>query len=153
MVIGTILLRVNGGRQKGASCRRTPSGHEFRAVSCQIQKHRSLHSITAVAIASIAGGIVKPGILAVLRLITKSNLVDISTGISTGFSSLRIRPVFAGLVAGLPLIGVEQCVRCGSGPTSRVVETGIVSPQGRDTASTSPAFPSDCQAIFVEREK
>jgi hypothetical protein len=35
--------------------------------------------------------------------------------------------------------------------TSRVVEIGVVSLQGKDTASTS--LPPDCQAIFVERKK
>jgi hypothetical protein len=37
----------------------------------------------------------------------------------------------------------DQSVRCRSHPTSRVVEIGVVSLQGRVTASTSPGFPPD----------
>src|SRR5262249_8679790 len=36
---------------------------------------------------------VRPSVFAVLRLITSSNLVGCTTGISDGFSPLRIRPV------------------------------------------------------------
>jgi len=38
-----------------------------------------------------AGGTVMPSALAVLRLITKSNLVVWTTGSSAGFSPLRVR--------------------------------------------------------------
>src|ERR1700676_3123944 len=47
----------------------------------------------------------------------------------------------------------DPSVRCRSSLTSRVVEIGVGSLQGWDTASTSPGFPPDCQAIFVERKQ
>src|SRR5262249_12673825 len=50
------------------------------------------HSITSSARASRFGGIVRPSALAVLRLITSSNLVGCCTGRSAGFSPLRMRP-------------------------------------------------------------
>ena len=43
------------------------------------------------ALASSAGGTVRPSALAVLRLIASSNLVGCCTGRSAGFSPLRIR--------------------------------------------------------------
>src|SRR5215211_6060481 len=51
-----------------------------------------LHSITSSARASSVGGISRPSALAVLRLMTSSNLVACCTGISAGFSPLRILP-------------------------------------------------------------
>ena len=48
------------------------------------------HSITSSARARSKGGIVRPSALAVLRLITSSNLVGCSTGRSDGFAPLRI---------------------------------------------------------------
>ena len=51
-----------------------------------------LHSITASASASSLSGTARPSVLAVLRLIASSNLVDCITGRSAGFSPLRIRP-------------------------------------------------------------
>ena len=50
------------------------------------------HSITSSARASSVGGISRPSALAVLRLMTSSNLVGCTTGRSAGFSPLRIRP-------------------------------------------------------------
>src|SRR5215471_394886 len=52
------------------------------------------HSITSPAMASSPGGKLRPNALAVLRLITNSNLTDRKTGRSAGFSPLRIRPVY-----------------------------------------------------------
>jgi ABC transporter substrate binding protein len=43
--------------------------------------------------ASTPGGMVRPSVLAVLRLITSSNLVGCKTGRSVGFAPLRMRPV------------------------------------------------------------
>src|SRR3977135_719899 len=43
------------------------------------------HSITSSAIARTHGGIVRPSVLAVWRLITNSNLVGACTGRSAGF--------------------------------------------------------------------
>ena len=45
-------------------------------------------------LASSPGGKLRPNALAVLRLITNSNLIDCMTGRSAGFSPLRIRPVY-----------------------------------------------------------
>src|SRR5262249_59059300 len=42
------------------------------------------HSITSSAIASTPGGILRPSVFAVLRLITSSNFVGCSTGRSAG---------------------------------------------------------------------
>jgi hypothetical protein len=51
------------------------------------------YSMTSSARASSEGGTVRPSVLAVLRLMISSNLVDCITGRSAGFSPLRIRPV------------------------------------------------------------
>src|SRR5262249_8759434 len=51
------------------------------------------HSITSSVRASSIGGISMPSALAVLRLITNSNLVDCTTGKSAGFAPFRMRPV------------------------------------------------------------
>src|SRR6516165_180681 len=51
----------------------------------------TFHSITSSAMASSLSGIWRLSALAALRLITSSNLVDRSTGMSAGFSPLRIR--------------------------------------------------------------
>ena len=59
----------------------------------QVQQTEQAYSITSSAIARRPGGKVRPNGLAVLRLITNSNLVDRKTGRSAGFSPLRIRPV------------------------------------------------------------
>src|SRR5215212_868749 len=52
-----------------------------------------VHSITSSARASSIGGISRPSALAVLRLITNSNLVGCRMGRSAALVSLRIRPV------------------------------------------------------------
>jgi hypothetical protein len=52
-----------------------------------------LHWITSSAVASSVSGIVRPRALAILRLITSSNLLGWITGRSAGFSPLRMRPV------------------------------------------------------------
>jgi len=52
----------------------------------------AVHSMTSSAIESGPGGMVSPSDLAVLRLMTKSNLVGCNTGMSFGFSPLRMRP-------------------------------------------------------------
>src|SRR2546427_13287828 len=56
--------------------------------------HVCAHSITSSAIASSPGGNVRSIVLAVLRLITNSNLIGCTTGRSLGFSPLRIRPTY-----------------------------------------------------------
>jgi hypothetical protein len=50
------------------------------------------YSITSSAIARMPGGMSRRRAFAVLRLMTKSNLVDCCTGRSAGFSPLRMRP-------------------------------------------------------------
>src|SRR5262245_34417247 len=52
----------------------------------------AFHSITSSARASSVGGTSRPIVLAVCRLMTNSNLVGSWTGISAGFSPLRMRP-------------------------------------------------------------
>src|SRR5262245_21437872 len=51
------------------------------------------HSITSSARPRSGNGIVRPSVLAVLRLMISSTFVDCTTGKSSGFSPLRIRPV------------------------------------------------------------
>src|SRR5512144_1219914 len=52
-----------------------------------------VHSITSSARASNVGGTSIPSALAVLRLMTNSNLVGCITGMSAGWMPFRIRPV------------------------------------------------------------
>src|SRR5262249_16092403 len=72
------LLRVRRKRPR----RRTPEKRDELASS---------HSITSSARASKVGGISKASAFAVLRLITRSNLVGACTGKSAGFSPRRMR--------------------------------------------------------------
>ena len=53
-------------------------------------RHSAIHSITSSARTSSEGGTAMRRTLAVLRLITSSNLVGCSTGRSEGFAPLRI---------------------------------------------------------------
>src|SRR5262245_24138322 len=55
----------------------------------------SLYSITSSASASSRSGTASPSALAVLRLITNSNLVDCSTGRSAGFVPRRILSAYS----------------------------------------------------------
>src|SRR6516165_1352756 len=64
-------------------------GGEVSFLNLPLPSH---HSITSSAIASSPGGKLRPNALAVLRLITNSNLVDCMTGKSAGFAPLRTRP-------------------------------------------------------------
>ena len=75
-----------GHRATGPQC-------PLRAISDHSRRSkRHAHSITSSASASSLSGISRPSDLAVLRLITNSNLSDRTTGRSAGFSPLRIRP-------------------------------------------------------------
>ena len=56
---------------------------------------RALYSITSSARASSACGTVRPSALAVLMLITSSNVVGCSTGRSAGLAPFRMRPTLA----------------------------------------------------------
>src|SRR6266852_4159445 len=51
------------------------------------------HSITSSAVASSVGGIVRPRVLAVCRLMTNSNLAPARSVGRAGFSPSRTRPV------------------------------------------------------------
>src|SRR5262245_13365874 len=66
-----------------------PSNSPFSAITGLMhrsKKHR--YSITWSALARSVGGTVRPSALAVLRLITNSNLVGCRTGRSAGFAPL-----------------------------------------------------------------
>ena len=68
---------------------------QLRAMNklMQCNKRRAgvlIYSMTSSARASSVGGISRPSALAVLRLITSSNLVGCSTGRSAGLAPFRI---------------------------------------------------------------
>ena len=64
-------------------------------MSALCQKRTSdTYSITSSAIAMTPGGIVSPSALAVLRLITSSNVVGWIIGRSAGLAPLRILPIY-----------------------------------------------------------
>jgi len=65
-----------------------------RAAKQRDELATAAHSITSSAMASSPGAKLRPNALAVLRLITNSNLIDWMTGRSAGFSPLTIRPVY-----------------------------------------------------------
>src|SRR6187401_3278966 len=81
-----------------AACKRTFVRHRRWSEKCQEATYAlqqiAAYSITSSAIASSPGGKLRPNALAVLRLITSSNLVGCMTGRSEGFSPLRMRPVY-----------------------------------------------------------
>jgi hypothetical protein len=68
-------------------------GHSRAAAKCQERSLAAGHSITSSASNCIELGIARPSALAVLRLMTSSNLVACTTGRSAGFSPLSMRPV------------------------------------------------------------
>jgi hypothetical protein len=67
-----------------------PTGHPTITITAGAAM---IYSITSSARASNMGGMVRPSARAVGRLITKSNLVDCTTGRSIGFSPFRMRAV------------------------------------------------------------
>src|SRR5262249_9150378 len=78
-LLGLILLRLDSERR----------GEEHR--TCASKERAAVHHcMTSSARASRDGGIVSPRALAVLRLITSSNLVGCSTGRSPGLAPFRI---------------------------------------------------------------
>jgi len=77
------LLRARGARPRSGSRRAAEQRDECAPPH---------HSITSSAMASSVGGTVRPSALAVLRLITNSNLVGCITGISAGLAPFRIWP-------------------------------------------------------------
>ncbi len=90
LVISTsfVMFRL---RSQNTKLRKTPGqpALRFRAKGRIGQRY----SITSSARASSVGGIVRPRALAVLVLMTSSNLVGCTTGRSAGLSPLRMRPV------------------------------------------------------------
>jgi hypothetical protein len=78
---------------------RTSPRYFGMSVSCHDETHAPqqnlIYSITSSARARSAGGMVSPSALAVLRLITSSNLVGCSTGRSAGFAPLRILSTYS----------------------------------------------------------
>src|ERR1700692_3305479 len=64
----------------------------------------AVYWITSSAVASNVSGTVRPSALAVLRLMTSSNLLACTTGRSAGFSPLRMLTVRA-QQAKIPVIG------------------------------------------------
>src|SRR5262249_38450025 len=63
---------------------------ESRAAEQRDELAAPHHSITSSARASTVAGTARPSALAVTRLMTKSNLVGCSTGMSAGFAPRRI---------------------------------------------------------------
>ena len=71
--------------EEGRDCARAPSGHAAAAPpSSVMNSRRFIHSMTSLARASKLGGISRPRAFAVVRLMTRSNLVGCSTGRSAG---------------------------------------------------------------------
>ena len=66
------------------------SGATLRPVVLRLRAHTPFHSITSSARARSVGGISRPSVFAVLRLIDSSNLAGARTGRSAGFAPLRI---------------------------------------------------------------
>src|SRR5262245_40401706 len=66
-----------------------------RRAAKQRDECAPLHSITSSARASSVEGTVRPMILAVVRFMTKSNLVGCSTGRSAGFAPRKILSTYA----------------------------------------------------------
>src|SRR5262249_33887615 len=75
------LLALLGARREGP---------RRRAARDQRDERAPLHSITSSARASSVGGIVRPSARAVIRLITRPNVVGCSTGKLAGFAPRRI---------------------------------------------------------------
>jgi hypothetical protein len=101
--IGLCRLRVTSGKAQkeqmlSALARKADIAslpRYVRSVPIGDIMHRSKdgrYSITSSARASSVGGISRPSVFAVLRLMTSSNLVGCITGKSAGLSPLRILP-------------------------------------------------------------
>jgi hypothetical protein len=86
------ILQVH--QKQDAVVGRVPASAEgvARARMALSRPSTNLYSITSSVSASSLGGMSRPSTLAVLRLITSSNLVGCVTGKSAGLTPLRIRP-------------------------------------------------------------
>jgi hypothetical protein len=60
---------------------------------CEQLQQGSSYSITSSAMANSEGGTVRPGVVAVLRLMISSNLVGACTGRSDAFAPRRMRSI------------------------------------------------------------
>src|SRR5262249_19822701 len=96
--------RLADHRRRGPA--KEPDSWQFRRLLCarrnrprsrraaeQRDELAPCHSMTSSASASSFAGICKPNALAVVRLITNSNLLGCITGSSEGLAPLRILPV------------------------------------------------------------
>src|SRR5215468_2640076 len=72
-------------------CRERPRS---RYAAEQRDERAALHSITSSASARSLSGILRPSALAVLRLMTNSNLTGASTGKSAGLAPFRMRSTY-----------------------------------------------------------
>src|SRR5262249_27553709 len=100
-----VLLQLLGGQQRVALAPRSAAAIEERPLSCAASGHvaaeqrdelaPSHHSITSSASANILSGIVSSSALAVLRLITNSNLVGCSTARSAGLVPFNILSTYS----------------------------------------------------------
>ena len=81
--------------------RKRPSG---RRAAEQSDEGAALHSITSSTLASSCGGTSRPRVLAVLMLMTNSNLVGCWTGKSSGLAPLRMRSMY-------PAASRDNCAR------------------------------------------
>ena len=94
LFISGLLARNSAGEIVGVGDirRQTRTVATATSVLCQEETHapQQGYSITSFARTSKEGGTVRPSALAVLRLITSSNLVGCSTGRSEGLVPLRI---------------------------------------------------------------
>src|SRR5260370_38961499 len=94
-------IAAGDAHHRGQPRRSGVSVHGLYLVSRSGMRHHyhrmivpgNAHSIASSARPTSGSGTVSPSILAVLRLMISSNLVDCWTGRSAGFSPLRIRPV------------------------------------------------------------
>ena len=79
-------------RIRSLCCARVASGQ----ADCRAAEHgdelAAPYSITSSASATSLSGTLRPSVLAVLRLMTISNMAACVTGRSDGFSPLRMRP-------------------------------------------------------------
>ena len=73
-----------------------PSNHCRRhGKPVTLRRHADYYSITSSAMTRSFRGTVRPSVFAVFRLITKSNFAGCSTGMSAGFSPLRMHATYA----------------------------------------------------------
>jgi len=82
--------KVTSSAQSLAPFRSGQQGSSLSILTEPRDELAPLHSITSSARASNVGGTSRPSVLAVVRLMTRSNLVGCCTGRSAGFAPRRI---------------------------------------------------------------